>query len=134
MVTGVSNHDDSRQQIDNWITHTALIFQDSADFFSSIKSSIKESQHVDPQENIKRMDDAIQSLLPQQSIDLEYSAPLAPPIDIAADTPNIAPHDLLPNLFTPRVKSGASFKGEVVKDVEDKIIGGKVQLAIPTDL
>lgn len=132
IIAGLSTHDESGQQIDEWAKQTAVLFQDSIHFFSSLKSSPPTDQ--DTLDEIQKIDEAIESLLPGQSIDLHYRPELNSGINMASDTPNISPNDLLPNLFIPNKKSGASVKGELFTDEEDKIIGGKVQLAIPTDM
>ncbi|WP_353351237.1 hypothetical protein [Oceaniserpentilla sp. 4NH20-0058] len=132
IAAGLSTHDESGQQIDEWAKQTAVLFKDSIHFFSSLKPSPSTDQ--DTLDEIQKIDEAIESLLPGQPIDLRYLPEPDSDIKIASDTPNTTPNDLLPNLFIPNKTSGASVKGELFTDEEDKIIGGKVQLAIPTDM
>ena len=134
VLAGLSSHDESGQQIDEWAKQTAALFQDSFAFFASLTPDSADSFEQDAIDEIKQIDEAIESLLPNQGINLNYDAHLEPAIDIASQHPNLSPEALLPNLFTLDAKKGASVKGEVLKDEEDKIIGGKVQLAIPTDM
>lgn len=132
IIAGLSTHEEPSQQIDEWAKQTALIFQDSVDFFTSLKSSIPADKAT--LDEIKQIDEAMESLLPGQSVDLHFDPELNNQIDFASEQPNISPDALLPNLFVPKEKSGTSVKGEIYTDDEDKIIGGKVQLAIPADI
>jgi hypothetical protein len=127
VAVGLSKNDNQEQRIDDWAKQSALLFQDTATFLSSLKSDI-------PAE-VDAIDEKIQTLLPNKSIDLRYEPDLNESINLANDQPiNVGPNALLPNLFGAKQKSGTSLKGQIFTDEEDKIIGAEVQLAIPTDM
>ena len=120
-----TQHED---QLDDWAKQSVQLFQDTAQFFSSLK----------PEEVLSddTLDEQLQSLLPSDTLDLKYE----PDIDnnpeiVETQPPSIAPSALLPNLFdVKRPANGTSVKGQIFTDEEDKIIGAEVQLAIPTDM
>jgi len=132
VLAGLSSHEEPGQQIDEWAKQTAILFQDSFQFFTSLKPDTPSTQET--LDEIEEIDKAIESLLPNQRLNLNYDSHLEPSIDVASQHPDISPEALLPNLFEPIEKKGASVKGEIMRDEEDKIIGGKVQLAIPTEM
>ena len=123
-----SNESRREQHLDDWAKQSAELFQDTAAFFSSLKSD--ESPIDDT------WDEQLQSLLPSDTLDLKYAPDIDDNAGIVETQPqSIAPSALLPNLFdVKRPASGTSVKGQIFTDEEDKIIGAEVQLAIPTDM
>lgn len=112
--------------LDEWGQQTLALFKDTAQFFSSFGSSAKP-------EDI--MDDELKALLPTDTVELRFEPQLDETLEIANGQPtDISPEALLPNLFQAQEKTGTSVKGELFTDKEDKIIGAKVQVAIPTDM
>jgi len=127
LALGLSKNDNQEKRIDEWAKQSALLFQDTAKFFSSLQP--------DTPIEIDEVDEQIQTLLPSQEIDLRYDPSLDSSINLSSEQPiSVTPNALLPNLFNPKEKSGTSVKGQIFTDEEDKVIGAEVQLAIPTDM
>lgn len=127
LALGLSKNDNQEQRIDEWAKQSALLFQDTAKFFSSLQP--------DTPIEIDEVDEQIQTLLPSQEIDLRYDPNLDSSINLSSEQSiSVTPNALLPNLFNPKEKSGTSVKGQIFTDEEDKVIGAEVQLAIPTDM
>lgn len=127
LALGLSKNDNQEKRIDEWAKQSALLFQDTAKFFSSLQP--------DTPIEIDEVDKQIQTLLPSQEIDLRYDPSLDSSINLSSEQPiSVTPNALLPNLFNPKEKSGTSVKGQIFTDEEDKVIGAEVQLAIPTDM
>ena len=120
-----SQHED---QLDDWAKQSVQLFQDTANFFSSLKPDEVLSSDT--------LDEQLQSLLPSETLDLKYEPDINNNPDIVETQPqSIVPSALLPNLFdVKRPTTGTSVKGQIFTDEEDKIIGAEVQLAIPTDM
>jgi hypothetical protein len=116
------------QHLDDWAKQSALLFQDTANFFSSLKSD----EPLTPD----TLDEELQDLLPSNQLNLRYEPDFESAIKIGNTEPDsILPSALLPNLFMPKQPStGTSVKGQLFTDEKDNIIGAEVQLAIPTDM
>ncbi|NVK38438.1 MAG: hypothetical protein HWE18_10965 [Gammaproteobacteria bacterium] len=118
-----SNEDDA---LNEWGQQTLELFQGTAEFFSSLSSNPKATDELDEE---------LKALLPNEKVELRFEPQLEETLNVANGEPtDISPEALLPNLFQNKEKSGTSVKGEIFTDKEDKIIGGKVQVAIPTDM
>jgi len=130
-VIGFSISDDKNDEhIDDWAKQTLALFKDTAGFFSSLRPETPDA--VD-----NTIDDELNALLPSESVDLRYEPNLEETVNLAnGESVDVSPDALLPNLFETKPKSGnaTSVKGEIFTDEKDKVIGGKVQLAIPTDM
>lgn len=112
--------------LDEWGQQTLALFKDTAQFFSSFGDKSQP-------DNI--LDDELKALLPSDTVELRFEPQLDETLEIANGQPaDISPEALLPNLFEAQEKTGTSVKGELFTDKEDKIIGAKVQVAIPTDM
>lgn len=127
LIFGLSTKENHDQHIDDWAKQTVQLFEDTATFFASLKSDSADKLH--------EMDDELKQLLPSESVDLRYEPNLDETLEVSSNQPmDITPSALLPDLFNQKQETGTSVKGKIYTDEKDKIIGGQVQLAIPTDM
>lgn len=108
--------------IEDWMSHTGTLFESALSVFSS--------ESNEPPQAPDSVDERIESLLPNQVIDLS----LPREDDALSENQGRDPEQaLLPNLFVKKDQPKTQFKGQVHMDENDKIIGAEVQVAIPTN-
>lgn len=113
--------EDDRPCIEDWAAQTSSFFSNAGAFLSNIKLPTSEPKDT--------VDEALEALLPSDTIDLRYQPE-------TLDTQNTAQLDapLLPNLFEKKQAAPATkVSGQVHRDDDDKIIGAELQVAIPTN-
>lgn len=113
--------ENDRSCIEDWAAQTSVFFSNAGTFLSNIKLPSPEKSDT--------IDDALEALLPSDTIDLRYQ-----PENANVQTTANLDEPLLPNLFEKK-KDGPITKisGQVHTDEDDKIIGAELQVAIPTN-
>ena len=110
--------------IEDWFAQTQSFFNNAVSSIEKMPTPNNEQLKID------QLDEKLQALLPNENMDLSYSA--AP---ISEQTiVNSADGELLPNLFKNTTDKSTSLSGQVHMDEDDKIIGAEVQVSIPTNL
>ena len=110
--------------IEDWIAQTQS-------FLSNAVSSIEKMPlPSDDQLKIDQLDEKLQALLPNENMDLSYTAATQSDQAVVENTND----ELLPNLFKNTTDKSTSLSGQVHMDEDDKIIGAEVQVSIPTNL
>lgn len=115
-------------RIDDWIAQTRSLFNDAALSLEKMPISDDLSSKQDS------LDEKLQALLPNASMDLSYS-PASDNQTLASQAlASKANKELLPNLFQSKNDKSTSLSGQVHMDEDDNIIGAEVQVSIPTHL
>lgn len=109
--------------IEDWYKQTAQIFSSASHFFDGMGS---------PSGDYKELDEQLQTLLPQDNIDLSYNEDL-PTLTISQTQTSEKP-ELLPDLFHKKNNPSTKINGQVFTDDNDNIVGAEVNLSIPADI